>query len=77
MRVTAVGVSKAELNGRAGNITKYDPAKGRVGIEFAPPFGLLSLKAANISIAPEERAKRILDEIEKHGKKHSASLRGE
>jgi len=77
MRVTAVGTSKEELNGLSGLVTKYDPAKGRVGVEFAPPFGLLSLKATNISIGAEERSKRILDEVEKQNKKNSPSLRGE
>ena len=65
LRVKAEGVSKEELNGRTGTVAKYDISKGRVGVEFAQPFGLLSLKASNLWIDPAERAKKLLDEHQK------------
>ena len=42
-----------------------DVAKGRVGVEFAQPFGLLSLKGSNLYIDPSERAKKLLDESQR------------
>lgn len=65
LRVKAVGTSKEELNGRSGTVTKYDVVKGRVGVEFAQPYGLLSLKGANLYIDSKERAKRLLDDSQR------------
>ena len=46
---------KAELNGRQGLIVKYDEAKGRVGIEFQRPHGVLAIRPANLIIDPKVR----------------------
>ena len=71
--VEVVGLqSKPELNGRLGHVKKYDEAKLRVGVEFAAPFGLLSLKHTNIEMADggEERAGMLLQKYERSkGKK--------
>ncbi|KAL1496298.1 hypothetical protein AB1Y20_016260 [Prymnesium parvum] len=65
LRVKAVGVSKEELNGRVGTVEKYDLARGRVGVLFAQPYGLLSLKAANLYIDPAERATKLLSDLQR------------
>ena len=51
LKVRAVGLAaKPELNGRVGTVAKHDEAKLRVGVEFAPPHGLLSLKHTNVEV---------------------------
>ncbi|CAE8661150.1 unnamed protein product [Polarella glacialis] len=51
-KVKPRGLSRQELNGVVGVVTRYETEKGRVGIQFPEPFGLLSLKAR--SLEPEE-----------------------
>lgn len=72
MKVEASGLAaKPELNGRIGVVTKYDEAKLRIGVEFAPPYGLLSLKHSNLVHCPggaEERSDRLLKDLDKKGK---------
>lgn len=52
-KVKPKDLSKAELNGTVGIVTGvYDTAKGRVGIEFPEPHGILSVKAQNLE--PDE-----------------------
>jgi len=68
MKVKAMGLeAKPELNGRPGKVVKYDEAKLRVGVEFAKPFGLLSLKATNLFPLDDcgsERAAMLMKAIE-------------
>ena len=72
MKVRAEGLAaKPELNGRVGTVVKYDESKLRVGIEFAPPYGLLSLRHSNVAHVEggaAERADRLLKEIDKKNK---------
>ena len=72
MKVKADGLAaKPELNGRVGTVVKYDEGKGRVGVEFAPPFGILSLKHSNIANVPggsADRSKRLMDDLDKKSK---------
>jgi len=72
MKVKAEGLAaKPELNGRVGVVTKYDEARLRVGVEFAPPYGLLSLKHSNVvhlEGGAAERSDRLLKDLEKRGK---------
>ena len=69
MKVMARGLeAKPELNGRTGVVKKYDEKKLRIGVEFAPPFGLLSLKHSNVGHVeggPKERSAILLAEVEK------------
>ncbi len=72
IQVRAVGLAaKPELNGRLGIVKKYDEPKLRVGVEFAPPFGLLSLKHTNLEMADggEARCDMLLSKYEKKGGK--------
>ena len=51
---------------------RYDAPKLRVGVEFPPPFGLLSLKHSNLAHiegGAVERSNRLLKEMEKRQKK--------
>lgn len=59
--------AKPELNGRVGTVVKYDEAKLRIGVEFAQPFGLLSLKHTNLVLADEgqARSKMLLSKYER------------
>ena len=70
LSVKAVNLAaKPELNGRVGTVTKYDESKLRVGVEFAAPFGLLSLKHTNIEMAdPAARAEKLLKKYERKQK---------
>jgi hypothetical protein len=63
VRVTATGTSRDALNGRSGLVRKYDGGKGRVGVEFAPPHGLVSLRPANLVIEPEARREELLRRV--------------
>lgn len=47
-RVEAQDLKKTELNSLVGVVRRYDEAKGRVGVEFPPPVGLLSLQPKNL-----------------------------
>ena len=70
-QVKAVGLAaKPELNGRLGTVAKYDEAKLRVGVQFAPPFGLLSLKHSNVEMADggEARASMLLAKYDRQRK---------
>jgi hypothetical protein len=73
MRVAAAGLeAKPQLNGLTGEVVKYDEAKGRVGVEFPPPFGLLSLKHSNLAHlegGAVQRSNILLKEMEKRKKK--------
>eukprot|EP00931_Biecheleriopsis_adriatica_P090909 TRINITY_DN64813_c0_g1_i1.p1 TRINITY_DN64813_c0_g1~~TRINITY_DN64813_c0_g1_i1.p1 ORF type:complete len:235 (-),score=50.14 TRINITY_DN64813_c0_g1_i1:37-741(-) len=52
-KVKARGLSKSELNGVVGVVAgRYDTEKGRVGIQYPEPFGLVSVRATNLE--PEE-----------------------
>ena len=44
----AQDLKKAELNSLVGIVRQYDEGKGRVGVEFPPPHGLLSLRTKNL-----------------------------
>mmetsp|Transcript_22978 Transcript_22978/g.58470 ORF Transcript_22978/g.58470 Transcript_22978/m.58470 type:complete len:303 (+) Transcript_22978:103-1011(+) len=72
IKVMASGLAaKPELNGRIGTVVKYDAAKLRVGVEFAAPFGLLSLKHSNLGNIEDgaaERSSRLLKDLDKKGK---------
>ena len=73
-QVRAVDLAaKPELNGRLGIVKKYDEVKLRVGVEFAAPFGLLSIKHSNLEMADsgEQRADMLLQKYQrsKGGKK--------
>jgi len=60
MKVKAQGLSaRAELNGKWGLVARYDEAKGRVGVEFPRPHGLLSLKPQCILVDPKVRAEKL------------------
>ena len=76
LKVTATNLAaKPEINGRVGTVVKYDEAKLRVGVEFAEPFGLLSLKHTNIDMADgtgEARSKMLMAKYEKKEKKGGA-----
>jgi len=63
--------AKPQLNGLVGTVKKYDEAKLRVGVEFAPPFGLLSLKHSNLAYVDggEERAAAVMKMFEKKSPK--------
>ena len=53
--------------GRRGCARRYDEAKLRVGVEFAKPFGLLSLKSTNLAPLDDsgnERASMLMKGIE-------------
>jgi len=52
---------RADLNGRSGAVAKYDAQGGRVGVDFPPPVGLVSIRAANLEIGRHERARRRLE----------------
>ena len=68
IQVRATGLAaKPELNGRLGTVKKYDEAKLRVGVEFAAPFGLLSLKHTNLEMADggSQRASMLLEKYER------------
>ena len=61
---------KPELNGRVGTVTKYDEKKLRIGVQFAEPYGLLSLKHRNVvhvEGGARERSDRLLKQLEKKG----------
>ncbi len=63
--------AKPELNGRVGVVTKYDEAKLRVGVEFAQPYGLLSLKHTNLAMVEggaAARTQKLFDDMDKKGK---------
>jgi len=47
-RVEAQDLKKVELNSLVGVVRQYDESKGRVGVEFPPPHGLLSLRTKNL-----------------------------
>lgn len=70
LEVRAVGLAaKPELNGRKGTVQKYDEAKLRVGVEFAPPFGLLAIKHSNLELVdPAERSSMLLEMHERKPK---------
>ena len=53
-----------------GIIKKYDEAKLRVGVEFAAPFGLLSIKHSNLEMEDggEARSKMLLAKYERQKK---------
>ena len=78
-QVRAFGLSKAELNDRVGVVTKYDEAKLRVGVQFAAPFGLLSIKHCNLAMADggEARGKMLLEKYDKssHRSRREAETR--
>lgn len=57
---------RAELNGRSGNVVRYDEGKLRVGVEFPHPTGVVSIRASNLEIKPAERGRRLLAEHEKN-----------
>ena len=67
IQVRANGLKKAELNGRLGTVKRYDEEQLRVGVEFAAPFGLLSLKHTNLEMADggAERSKMLLAKYER------------
>ena len=48
--VVAHGLSRAELNGVEGVVAKHDTQKQRVGVDFLPPHGLLSLRPENLRV---------------------------
>ena len=56
-------MSKPELNGKLGTVVEYDEPKLRVGVEFAPPHGLVSLRPANLVIEPEARREELLRRV--------------
>jgi len=71
LKVRAVGLAaKPELNGLLGTVKKYDEPKLRVGVEFAQPFGLLSLKHVNVEMADggDARASMLLEKYERSKK---------
>lgn len=59
--------SKPELNGKVGTVVKYDETKGRVGVEFPSPFGVLSLAPEKLEHTDEgqSRAKILMNLHEK------------
>jgi hypothetical protein len=72
LAVRAVGLAaKPELNGRVGTVVKYDEARSRVGVEFAAPHGLLSLKHTNLEMGDggQARSKMLLEAVEKRGRR--------
>lgn len=73
-QVRAFGLSKPELNDRVGVVKKYDEAKLRVGVEFAAPFGLLSIKHSNLEMADGGVARGTML-LEKHEKASTKSRR--
>lgn len=58
---------RTELNGRTGTVTKYDESSLRVGVQFAPPYGLLSLKHSNLEMVDrgEQRYAMLLEKVER------------
>lgn len=75
IQVRAVDLAaKPELNGRLGTVRRYDESKLRVGVEFAAPFGLLSLKHTNVEMADggEARATMLLAKHERRSKGRQA-----
>jgi hypothetical protein len=71
LKVQAHGLAaKPELNGLTGTVKKYDEPKLRIGVEFPPPYGVLSLKHTNVAHVPgggAERSKMLLDKIDTKG----------
>jgi hypothetical protein len=47
-RVEAQDLKKTELNSRVGTVEQYDETRKRVGVQFGPPHGLLSIPAKNL-----------------------------
>ena len=74
-RVKPAGLaSKPELNGRTGRVVKYDATKGRVGVEFAPPHGLLSLRPQCLQVNAKDRSEKLVAE---YNKQHPIRIRSE
>ena len=59
--------AKPEVNGRVGTVVKYDEAKLRIGVEFAQPYGLLSLKHTNLTLTDggAARSKMLMSKYER------------
>ena len=66
--------SKPELNGRTGRGVKYDATKGRVGVECAPPHGLLSLRPQCLQVNAKDRSEKLVAE---YNKQHPIRIRSE
>jgi len=65
LRVSAHGIhGRPQLNGRLGLVCKHDVPRRRVGIEFAHPLGVLSLKPANVRVDPKALSDKLLRQIE-------------
>ena len=47
-RVEAQGLRKEQLNSLVGTVVKLDEARSRVGVDFGPPHGLLSIHTKNL-----------------------------
>ena len=66
---------RADLNGRSGAVAKYDAQGGRVGVDFPPPVGLVSIRAANLEIGRHERARRRLEAEERRRRQEYGTRR--
>ena len=67
--VRACGIAaKPELNGKVGTVRRHDEAKLRVGVEFPPPVGLLSIKHTNLEM-PDGGKARADALVKKHADK--------